>query len=83
MSLEKHNFLNEFPDHHHTIRHLKMNDAHFSKMLNEYNELDHEVYRIESGDEPRSDDYLEQQKLRRVHLKDQLIGRVKQEEAAQ
>lgn len=50
MALEKHSLLKEFPDHHHTIRHLKMNDNHFAKMFDEYHELDHEVYRIEAGD---------------------------------
>lgn len=83
MALERHNFLNEFPDHHHTIRHLKMHNAHFARLFNEYNELDHEVYRIESGEEVRADDYLEQRKLRRLHLKDSLLDMVKKEEAAQ
>jgi uncharacterized protein len=83
MTLEKHDFLGEFPDHHHTIRHLKMHNAHFAKLFDEYNELDHEVYDIESGGQATADNYLEQRKRRRVQLKDLLLDMVKKEEAAQ
>lgn len=82
MALEKHSFLTEFPDHHHTIRHLKIHNHHFAKLFDEYNELDHEVYDIESGNKPTADDYLEQRKMRRVALKDMLLEIVKKEEAA-
>jgi uncharacterized protein YdcH (DUF465 family) len=83
MSLEKHSLLKEFPDHHHTIRHLKMNDAHFAKLFDEYHEIDHEVFKIERGDTPTTDQYIEQQKKKRVHLKDQLYALVKKEELSQ
>ena len=83
MTLEKHSFLNEFPDHHHTIRHLKMHDRHFAKLFDEYNELDHEVFSIESAGAPTTDENLEQKKMRRVQLKDTLLAMVKKEEAAQ
>lgn len=83
MSLEKHSLLKEFPDHHHTIRHLKMNDAHFAKLFDEYHEIDHEVFKIERGDTPTTDQYIEQQKKKRVQLKDILFALVKKEEMAQ
>ncbi|MCC5451039.1 DUF465 domain-containing protein [Rheinheimera sp. UJ51] len=83
MTLEKHSFLSEFPDHHHTIRHLKMHDRHFAKLFDEYNDLDHEVFSIESAGTPTTDDNLEQKKMRRVQLKDSLLAMVKKEEAAQ
>ncbi|WP_371193990.1 YdcH family protein [Glaciecola sp. SC05] len=83
MSLEKHSLLKEFPDHHHTIRHLKMHDAHFAKLFDQYHEIDHEVFSIERGDKATSDNYLEEQKVKRVHLKDTLFDLVKKEEAAQ
>jgi uncharacterized protein YdcH (DUF465 family) len=83
MSLEKHSLLKEFPDHHHTIRHLKMNDAHFAKLFDEYHEIDHEVFKIERGDTPTTDQYIEQQKKKRVQLKDQLFALVKKEELSQ
>jgi hypothetical protein len=47
MQVEKHTLLNDFPDHHHTIRHLKMHDAHFTKLADNYHELDNEVRKLE------------------------------------
>ena len=82
MSVEKHDLLHEFPDHHHTIRHLKMNDNHFARLFEQYNELDHEVRRIEEGAENTSDDYLETRKKERVLLKDQLYSMIRSTEAA-
>lgn len=73
MQLEKHTLVNDFPEHQHTIRHLKMNDNHFAKLFNEYHELESEVHHIEKNNEPVADDYLESLKKRRVHLKDQLF----------
>lgn len=83
MSLEKHSLLKEFPDHHHTIRHLKMNDAHFARLFDDYHKVDHEIYQIESNGTDTSDNYLEQQKLARVKLKDSLWLQIQKEEAAQ
>jgi len=81
MTIEKHDLLHEFPDHHHTIRHLKMNDNHFAKLFNQYNELDQEVRHIEEGIDAKSDEYLETCKKVRVKLKDELFGMIKQTEA--
>ncbi len=83
VSLEKHSLLKEFPDHHHTIRHLKMHDAHFSKLFDEYHDLDHEIYSLESGKIVSSEDHLEAQKMRRVELKDILYKMVIKEEQSQ
>lgn len=83
MSLEKHSLVKEFPEHHHTIRHLKMHDMHFAKMFEEYHDIDHEVFSLESGKSASSDEYLETQKLRRLKLKDTLFALVKKEELSQ
>ncbi|MBT1451261.1 DUF465 domain-containing protein [Glaciecola sp. XM2] len=83
MSLEKHSLLKEFPDHHHTIRHLKMNDKHFEKLFDRYHEIDHEVFQIERGTKATEDSYLEGLKLERVQLKDTLFALLQKEEATQ
>ena len=80
MNIEKNNLLNDFPDHHHTIRHLKMNDNHFAKLFDEYHELVNEVHSIEEDNQPVTDEYLESLKIRRVYLKDQLFSLVVQKE---
>lgn len=82
MNIEKHSLVNDFPEHQHTIRHLKMNDNHFAKLFDEYHELESEVHHIEKNDEPVSDEYLDSLKMRRVHLKDQLFNLVLKTEKA-
>lgn len=77
MTLEKHDLHHEFPEFKDEIRHLKMNDAHFARLFNEYHQRDHEVHRIESGAENTSDNYLETQKKQRLLLKDQLFSMLK------
>lgn len=81
MQLDKHTLLNDFPEHHHTIRHLKMNDSHFAKLFDEYHELENEVHHIEKNQEAVSDDYLDAAKSRRVHLKDVLFKYVQRAES--
>ena len=76
MQLQKHTLLNDFPNHHHTIRHLKMNDNHFGKLFDQYHVLDSEVHQIEEADGPVSDEYLESLKIKRVHLKDELFNMI-------
>lgn len=82
MQLEKHTLLNEFPNHHHTIRHLKMHDAHFTKLFDEYHQIESEVHQIEENNSPVEDDYLESLKKRRLFLKDQLFTLIQKTENA-
>ena len=82
MSIEKHDLHHEFPEHHDAIHELKMNNAHFKKLFDEYHDVEHEVHRIEEGAENTSDQYLEERKKNRLFLKDQLYGMIKEHEAA-
>jgi uncharacterized protein YdcH (DUF465 family) len=82
MPLEKHTLLEDFPEHHHTIRHLKMNDKHFTKLFDEYHQVDTEVREIEEKNSPVADDYLDTLKLQRLHLKDQLFRMITETENA-
>jgi hypothetical protein len=81
MSIEKHDLLQEFPEHHHTIRHLKMNDKHFVRLFEKYQTLTDEIYRMETGIENPSDKVLESKKIQRVQLKDQLYKIIVKTEA--
>ena len=80
--LEKHNLITELPELREEIHHLKIRDAHFARLFDEYHELDHEVHRIESGTENTSDEYLEGRKKTRLNLKDQLFMMLKKETIA-
>ena len=73
MLTEKHNLAQEFPELHDRIHDLKMNNAHFAKLLNEHDELSHAIYRAEIEVEVHADDYLETLKKQRLALKDELF----------
>ena len=75
---EKHDLVHELPEHRDRIHDLKMSNQHFARLFDEYHEVDHEVHRIETGVENTSDEYLEQRKKLRLHLKDQLYQMIQQ-----
>ncbi len=78
MLTEKHDLLHEFPEHRDAIHELKLSDAHFARLFDEYHDVDHEVHRIETGIENTSDDYLEGRKKRRLYLKDELYRMIRE-----
>lgn len=71
---EKHDLLHEFPEHKERIHELKMSNNHFAKLFDEYHEIEHEVRRIEEGNETPSDEYTEELKKKRLKLKDDLYA---------
>lgn len=75
---EKHDLIHELPEHRETIHNLKMTDPHFAELFTEYHEVDHEIHRIETNIETTSDDYLEEKKKKRLHLKDQLLTMIRE-----
>ena len=74
---EKHDLVHELPEYKDKIHELKMNNAHFANLFDQYHEVEHEVRRIEEGNETTSDDYLEERKKVRLHLKDELLAILK------
>lgn len=81
MSIEKHDLHHEFPEFYDEIHYLKMNDAHFVRLFNDYHKIDLEVYRIEQGIENTSDEYIETRKKERLHHKDLLFAMLKKAKA--
>jgi uncharacterized protein YdcH (DUF465 family) len=77
MTVEHHPLLKEFPEYHDRIHQLKMENAHFKKLFDEYHEVDKEVYRMDENIEPVSDDVMEELKKRRLALKDELYAMLK------
>jgi uncharacterized protein YdcH (DUF465 family) len=73
MPIEKHDLLHELPEHKEAIHELKMNNAHFAKLFEEYHATDKEVHRIEENIETPSDNYTHEQKIKRLALKDALL----------
>ena len=70
---EKHDLVHEFPEYKDTIHELKIYNTHFARLFDEYHAVEHEVRRMEEGNETPSDDYLEARKKLRLNLKDQLF----------
>ena len=74
---EKHDLVHEFPEYKDKIHELKTSDLKFARLFEEYHELEHEVRRIEEGNETTTDEYLEERKKLRLNLKDQLFEMLK------
>lgn len=82
MTIEKHGLNQDFPEYRSAIHELRLKDAHFARLFDEYHQIDQEIRRIEQQIETPSDQYIEQRKLRRVHLKDELYARLRTDAAA-
>ncbi len=75
--MEKHDLLHEFPQHKEKIHNLKVGDHHFRKLFDEYDVVNNDIHRIETGAEVTTDQVLTDLRLKRVHLKDLLYGYLK------
>jgi uncharacterized protein YdcH (DUF465 family) len=78
---EKHDLVHELPEHRDRIHDLKLNDRHFSRLFDEYHQLDDDVRRIEEGLEASSDEHLEGLKLKRLQHKDELFRMIQSQVA--
>jgi uncharacterized protein YdcH (DUF465 family) len=76
--MEKHNLTHEFPQFQEKIALLKTENAHFKKLANEYDEANHAVHRVESGAEVTTDEHLNELRIQRVRLKDELYSILQQ-----
>ena len=62
----------EFPDKADAIRELRANDAHFTRISDEYHEVNRTIHRGETDIEPMDDMHLEDLKKRRLALLDEI-----------
>lgn len=73
MAEAHHDIHHEFPEHRDLIIRLKTSDAHFHKLSEEYADLTHKIETLERNGSPESDAFMEEQKKKRLGLKDQLF----------
>ena len=73
-SLLNHPLVVDLPEHKETIQALKLSNAHFKHLLEQYQTVDEEIVRIETELEAASDERTEQLKRRRLELKDDLMA---------
>ena len=74
MSHVPHELAEEFPEHTNKIHDLKMNDAHFAKLSDQYHMINREIHRIETGVEPTSDAHEKELRRKRMSLKDEIAA---------
>jgi uncharacterized protein YdcH (DUF465 family) len=80
-SILNHPIAVDLPEHKDTIHALKMANAHFRHLLDQYHAIDEEIVRIETEVEPASDERTEHLKRRRLALKDDLMALILKAEA--
>ncbi|MBP6601616.1 MAG: YdcH family protein [Verrucomicrobiales bacterium] len=74
MPLDHHPLIVEFPEKREAIHVLKTEDAHFQRLMDSYDEIDKEVFRMEEGIETVEDAVLTDLKKKRLDLKDQIAA---------
>lgn len=76
--MERHDLLHEFPDFQEKIHSLKINNNHFRKLFDQYHELEHEIHRINSSNESKSDEYVHKLKAKMLFIKDAIFSYLNQ-----
>ena len=74
--VDNHSLAQDLPEFREAIHELKMNNAHFSRILGLYEELDKQIVRTEQGLEHIPSLELDALKLKRVQLKDDLVSQL-------
>lgn len=71
-----------FPEYRDLISRLKTEDAHFTRLFDEHNELDQRIKNLEARIELATDEEIETLKKEKLNLKDQLYVILKETHAA-
>ncbi|MCK7608469.1 DUF465 domain-containing protein [Acinetobacter portensis] len=71
-----------FPEYRSLISKLKQSNAHFSKIFEEHNALDHEIIRLEKDPVTSNVEDIDLLKRKKLKLKDELYVMLKQAETS-
>jgi uncharacterized protein YdcH (DUF465 family) len=71
-----HELQEEFPQESTFIERLKKTDHEFRRLVARYDEVNGKIYRIESEEEPTTDEVLEVLKKQRLKLKDEIAAKL-------
>lgn len=74
MTVDHHDLVHEFPEYKERIHQLKMDDAHFARLFDEYNDLTNKIEVLENNGVPVADESIEDMKKQRLKLKDKLYA---------
>lgn len=72
MSHVPHELSEEFPGQIEKMHNLKMENGHFTRLSDEYHELNRKVHRAETNVEPTDDFHLTDMRKQRLRLKDEI-----------
>ncbi|NDA45977.1 MAG: DUF465 domain-containing protein [Alphaproteobacteria bacterium] len=72
MSHTPHELHQEFPQHAEALHQLKMSNAHFQRLSQDYERINKVIHKAEAGLEPMDDAALEGLKKQRLHIKDDI-----------
>ncbi len=81
MSHTPHELAEEFPEHVDRMHQLKVENAHFARLFDEYHDLNRAIHRAETNVEPVEELEEVQMRKQRVMLKDQLWSMLSAAEA--
>ena len=74
MSNTPHELAEEFPEYAAKMHDLKVSDAHFAKLFEEYHDVNRAIHRAETNVEPTDDMHMETMRKTRMALKDKIYG---------
>ena len=78
MSHVPHELAEEFPDKTDRLHDLKISNAHFARLFDEYHLVNREIHRIESGVAPTTDEHSTDLRKQRLYLKDEIASMLSQ-----
>ena len=76
--LKKHPLTKEFPEFDQKIHELKVGNEYFKSLYENYDQVDHEIYLVESDIHPTSDETINHLRIKRMYLKDELYKFLKE-----
>lgn len=74
MSHTKHDLHDEFPEQAAAMHAMREKNPHFAHLIEQYNDVNLAIYRVESQMEATDDFHLEDMKKQRLHLLDQITA---------
>ena len=77
MRVDHRDLHDDLPEYAQRIHDLKVNNHHFAGLFKRYDEINHDIRRLELDDVPMGDAAFEKLKHERAHLKDQLYAMLK------
>lgn len=69
-----HELAEDFPGEHEKIAKLRSENAHFSKLVDEYHEINRAVHRAETDVQPTDDVNMINMRKQRMRLKDEIAA---------